>query len=134
MINFANVLLVSKEGDVLTELLKAAPGFSDGDRAALFGGELAQGEKSRDTAIRTVQEQTGLEVSPHALRFCGTYYQGSEDYEVHVFAVENIDPYSIQSIRGGTIYALKPNVDLDNPKLNELTREIICDFYISARR
>ena len=66
------------------------------DKWIVIGGKFENGESPEDCAIREVREETGLEIAPKNLRYCGlvTFLDTSDPAEVytefmHVFQLQN---------------------------------------------
>lgn len=128
----ANVLLVSKAGQIVMQHRDDKPTISNPGRISAFGGSMEPGETPVEAAVRELKEELGIDVPPKALIPFRTYQKTQavhgEDATVYVFVLENVEPEGLTLYEGQAIRIVDPQENLSAINFTILARQFVQEY------
>ncbi len=95
------LLLETSDGGLIFQHRDNIPTITDHGLVSTFGGHSEKNEIPIETAIRELQEETGLELSSDSFElFCIFRMESALHLDEHIYLVKNIDPASIVVYEG----------------------------------
>lgn len=115
MNGWSGVLLLTKDGDIISMHRDDIPTIRDPGCYGIFGGAIEAGETPLEAAVREIKEETNLGVKPEDFDLFQIYEQSRDNLsapaKLHVFTVKDIDPSTLTINEGQGIKILKDALD-----------------------
>ena len=104
MKRFASVILIAEDGRVLLQRRDNISGIKDPGMLSIFAGAALHGEAPEQTALREIEEEATLSLTPNDVTFVGeATYNGHHSM---VFVAHAIEPSSFTIREGAGVEAI----------------------------
>jgi putative hydrolase of the HAD superfamily len=133
---YSGVLLISKDGSLILQRRENKKGISNPGKITTFGGIAKPGETPEENAIRELEEELGLLVSPsdlHSLTTLGKPETDNTWTNCTIYWSYGVDPINLRIREGSDIEFLSIDEAINHPSLSPVCRAIISryKYYIS---
>ncbi|HET8709029.1 MAG TPA: NUDIX domain-containing protein [Candidatus Saccharimonadales bacterium] len=129
----AEVILVRADGALILQQRDDKPGMTNPGFISSFGGHIEPGEEPLEAAVREINEETNLQLSPADLKFFGKYRktkaEHGEDWDVYYFIARNISGAGLEVYEGQGFKVVQNEQELSTLKATKMLQQALKDYW-----